>query len=163
MIFFQCWFLWKGFLFLCTWVNWSAAMTRILGMNHSVADPRPLKLPIGHLLAPGWLWLSGYWQQGSKQFSRPGFVCDCRRWTAEWSSNWPGLLTPGRTGEVEFFQLKSGVVVSGHWLFVTFSVHSVQNMGANTKQNFTEKISAETNFLRKRYMEKRCHMIGPNH
>ena len=115
--FFQCWFLWRGFLFLCTWVNWSAVMTRLLGMNHSVADPRPLKLPIGHLLAPGWLWLSGYWQPGSKQSSRPGLVCDCRRWTAEWSSNWPGLLTPGRTGEVEFFQLKSGVVTDYLLLF----------------------------------------------
>ena len=36
-------------------------------------------------------------------------------------------------------------------------------MGTNAYKNFTTKIMAEMKFLRKRYMEKRCHMIGPNH
>ena len=36
---------------------------------------------------------------------------------------------------------------------------SVQNMGNNTWQNFTRKIISEMKSLRKRYMEKRCHIV----
>ena len=32
-------------------------------------------------------------------------------------------------------------------------------MGTNASQNFTKKAMAESKSLRKRYMEKRCHMI----
>ena len=35
--------------------------------------------------------------------------------------------------------------------------------GTNAYKIFTKKVMAEMKFLRKRYMEKRCHMIGSNH
>ena len=43
------------------------------------------------------------------------------------------------------------------------TAHSVQIMGTNAYKNFTKKVMAEMKSLRKRYLEKRCHMIGPNH
>ena len=40
--------------------------------------------------------------------------------------------------------------------------HPVQKKRTNSKRNFTEKIMPESKSLGKRYMEKRCHLMGCN-
>ena len=48
------------------------------------------------------------------------------------------------------------------YMFVEVQVHPVQKRRTNSKRNFTEKIMPESKSLGKRYMEKRCHLMGCN-
>ena len=55
----------------------------------------------------------------------------------------------------------SAQVKSSKLLFSNFTASKL--LGTNACQNFTKKVMAGMKFLRKRPMEKRCHMMGLNH
>ena len=59
-------------------------------------------------------------------------------------------------------QVAFSINQSSDMLGLSNCVHPVQKKRTNSKRNFTEKILPESKSLGKRYMEKRCHLMGCN-